>query len=117
MTGRADLWIRHTTIGCVGLLALIAGAASHLHIHTLVALHGQPAWVAGLTPLSVDGMIVAASTPLLADSRSGSKGCAAVVATHRRQRGESGGQCGRGRAYVERPGYRGVAVARAHRFV
>src|SRR6266516_2167248 len=31
-------------------------------------------WVAALTPLSVDGMIVAASTALLADSRSGGRG-------------------------------------------
>src|ERR1700680_5055185 len=43
-------------------------------MHTLVALHGQPGWVAALTPLSVDGIIVAASTTLLADSRSGRKG-------------------------------------------
>jgi Protein of unknown function (DUF2637) len=43
-------------------------------MHMLVARHGQPGWVAALTPLSVDGMIVAASTTLLADSRSGSKG-------------------------------------------
>src|SRR5215470_5697986 len=51
-----------TTTGCVGLLALIAGTVSYLHMHTLVELHGQPGWVAALTPLSVDGMIVAAST-------------------------------------------------------
>jgi len=38
-------------------------------MHLLVELHGQPGWVAALTPLSVDGMIVAAST-LLAESRS-----------------------------------------------
>lgn len=43
-------------------------------MHLLVAVHGQPGWVAALTPLSVDGMIVAASTTLLADSRSGSRG-------------------------------------------
>ena len=36
--------------------------------------YGQPGWVAALTPLSVDGMIVAASTTLLADSRSGRNG-------------------------------------------
>jgi hypothetical protein len=36
-------------------------------MHLLVELHGQPGWVAALTPLSVDGMIVAASTTLLAD--------------------------------------------------
>ena len=74
MSGRADRWIRWTTTGCVGLLALIAGTVSYLHMHTLVALHGQPGWVAALTPLSVDGMIVAASTTLLADSRSGRNG-------------------------------------------
>jgi len=45
-------------------------------MHTLVALHGQPGWVAALTPLSVDRMIVAASTTLLADSRSGRSGSA-----------------------------------------
>lgn len=74
MTGRADRWIRRTTIGCVALLALIAGTVSYLHMHTLVTLHGQPGWVAALTPLSVDGMIVAASTTLLAESRSGLPG-------------------------------------------
>jgi hypothetical protein len=40
----------------------------------MLAAHGQPGWVAALTPLSVDGMIVAASTALLADSRSGGRG-------------------------------------------
>jgi hypothetical protein len=56
------------------MLALIAATVSYLHMHMLVELHGQPGWVAALTPLSVDGMIVAASTTLLADSRSGSRG-------------------------------------------
>lgn len=60
--------------GCVAMLALIAGTVSCLHLHMLVELHGQPGWVAALTPLSVDGMIVAASTTLLADSRSGGRG-------------------------------------------
>lgn len=59
---------------CVGLLALIAGTVSYIHMHMLVELHGQPGWVAALTPFSVDGMIVAASTTLLADSRSGGRG-------------------------------------------
>jgi hypothetical protein len=74
VTGREDRWIRRTTIGCAALLALIAGTVSYLHMHLLVALHGQPGWVAMLTPLSVDGMILAASTTLLADSRAGSRG-------------------------------------------
>lgn len=74
VTGRADRWIRRTTAGCVGMLALISGTVSYLHMHLLVELHGQPGWVAALTPLSVDGMIVAASTTLLAESRSGNQG-------------------------------------------
>ena len=74
MTGRADGWIRWTTTGCVALPALIAGTVSYLHMHRLVALHGQPGWVASLTPLSVDGMIVAASATLLAGSRAGRRG-------------------------------------------
>jgi hypothetical protein len=74
MTAGADRWIRWTTTGCVALLALIAGTVSYPHMHLLVELHGQPGWVAALTPLSVDGMIAAASTTLLADSRAGSRG-------------------------------------------
>jgi hypothetical protein len=74
MTGPADTWIRRTTTCCVALLALIAATVSYLHMHMLVELHGQPGWVAALTPFSVDGMIVAASTTLLADSRSGGRG-------------------------------------------
>src|SRR6266852_1622178 len=74
MNRPADRWIRWTTTGCVGLLALIAGTVSYLNMHLLVELHGQPGWVAALTPLSVDGMIVAASTTLLAESRSARRG-------------------------------------------
>src|SRR2546421_11317158 len=70
----ADRWIKGTTTGSVALLALIAGTVSYLHMHMLVARHGQPGWVAALTPLSVDGMILAASATLLADSRSGRRG-------------------------------------------
>jgi hypothetical protein len=66
--------IRWTTIACVTMLALIAGTVSYLHMHALVAMHGQPGWVAALTPLAVDGMIVAASTSLLSESRSGGRG-------------------------------------------
>ena len=56
------------------MLALIAGTVSYMHMHLLVELHGQPGWVSALKPLSVDGMIVAASTTLLAESRSGRRG-------------------------------------------
>ncbi len=74
MTAAPDRWIRWTTTGCVALLALIAATVSYLHMHLLVESHGQPGWVAALTPLSVDGMIVAASTTLLADSSSCGRG-------------------------------------------
>jgi hypothetical protein len=43
-------------------------------MHALVELPGQPGRVAALTPLSVDGTILAASTRLLADSQSRGRG-------------------------------------------
>jgi hypothetical protein len=55
----------------VALLAPMAGTVSYPHMPG--ARHRQPGRVAALTPLSVDGMIVAASTTLLAGSRSGRK--------------------------------------------
>jgi hypothetical protein len=56
------------------MLAMIAGTVPYLHMHLLVQLHGEPRWVAALTPPSVDGMIVAASTTLLAAARGGGRG-------------------------------------------
>jgi hypothetical protein len=52
MTGQTDRWIRRTTIGCVGMLALIAGTVSYLHLHLLVQLHGQPGSVGRLVKRS-----------------------------------------------------------------
>jgi hypothetical protein len=106
VTGRADRWIRWTTIGCVGLLALTAGTVSYLHMHALVALHGQPGWVAALTPLSVDGMIVAASTTRLADSRSGAWRGIAAGAAGRGQYCQPGGERGGRLASGDGPGDR-----------
>jgi len=40
VNGGADRWIRWTTTGCVGLLALIAATVSYLHMHLLVVSHG-----------------------------------------------------------------------------
>jgi hypothetical protein len=40
--------------------AATAGTVSYLRMHLQVELPGQPGWVAALTLLSVDGMIVAA---------------------------------------------------------
>jgi len=50
VTGRADAWIRRTTIGCVTLLALIAGTVSYLHMHRSVA------WAARLGRLAHDAV-------------------------------------------------------------
>jgi len=33
VNGRADRWIKRTAIGCVGMLAVIAGTVSYLHMH------------------------------------------------------------------------------------
>lgn len=90
MNRRADLWIRWTTIGCLGMLALIAGTVSYLYMHMLVELHGQPGWVAALTPLWVDGMIVAASTTLLTESGAATGERAVLDAAGRRQHREPG---------------------------
>jgi hypothetical protein len=40
MSGGADWWIRWTTTGCLGLLALIAGSVSYFHTHLL--RHAKP---------------------------------------------------------------------------
>jgi hypothetical protein len=42
-SGRADWQLKRTTIGRVGMLAVIAGTVSHLHMHLLVELHGNRA--------------------------------------------------------------------------
>jgi hypothetical protein len=55
-------------------MTLIAGSVSYLHTHFTVESRGQPGWVTALMPLSVDGMIVAASTTLLTDSLAGKRG-------------------------------------------
>jgi len=52
MSGAGDEWIRRTTIGCVGMLALIAGIVSCLHMRPMVELHGQPGRAAALMQLS-----------------------------------------------------------------
>lgn len=49
MSVGADRWIQRTTIGCAGLLALIADTVSNQRMHMLVVERGQPGWVAALT--------------------------------------------------------------------
>ncbi len=71
---RGDRWIRWTTTASVVLLAGIAAVVSYRHMHTLALAHGESSWPATLLPLSVDGMVVASSMTLLADSRVGRSG-------------------------------------------
>ena len=71
---RGDRWVRWTTTASVVLLAGIAAVVSYRHMNTLALQHGESRWTAALIPLSVDGMIVASSMTLLADSRAGHPG-------------------------------------------
>jgi hypothetical protein len=73
----------------VALLALIAGTVSYLHMHLLVELHGQPGSVAALTPLTVDGMIVAASWHLRARPSAGTIGQMVSAQPHDPAAGEA----------------------------
>ncbi|MGH3159576.1 MAG: DUF2637 domain-containing protein [Streptosporangiaceae bacterium] len=69
-----QMWIQVATTASVIVLALIAAVVSYGHMHTLALRHGEGQWASALIPLSVDGMIVAASMALLLDSRLGRKG-------------------------------------------
>jgi hypothetical protein len=64
----ALLW---ATVAVVVAVAGIAGAISYGHMHDWASVNGEPAWRALLFPLSVDGLLIAASAVLLADSRAG----------------------------------------------
>ncbi|GAA2116435.1 DUF2637 domain-containing protein [Actinomadura alba] len=66
-----DRAIRWTTTVSAVVLAGIAAVLSYKHMFTLVCEYGETSWTAALLPASVDGMIVASSMTLLADSRSG----------------------------------------------
>jgi hypothetical protein len=57
------------TVAVVAVVATIAGAISYGHMHDWASANGEPSWRALLFPLSVDGLLIAASVVLLADSR------------------------------------------------
>ncbi|MGH3375899.1 MAG: DUF2637 domain-containing protein [Actinoallomurus sp.] len=54
-----------STVVSVALLAGIAAVVSFGDIRELALRHGEPQWSAALIPLSVDGMVVAASMSVL----------------------------------------------------
>ncbi|MFI6324790.1 DUF2637 domain-containing protein [Nonomuraea sp. NPDC050556] len=71
---RSERRVRRITTVTVIVLAAIAAAVSYRHLHMLAVRHGESTWSAALLPLSVDGMILAASLSLLSDSRRGERG-------------------------------------------
>jgi Protein of unknown function (DUF2637) len=74
LDGGSGRWVRRATTASVVMLAAIAAVVSFRHMHALTLAHGETAFTAALIPLSVDGMIVASSMTLLADSRAGHAG-------------------------------------------
>jgi Protein of unknown function (DUF2637) len=62
------------TVISVVLLAVIAAVVSFGHTRELALRHGEAQWSATLIPLSVDGMVVAASMSVLLASKSGGRG-------------------------------------------
>lgn len=62
--------IRRTTTAAVAIVAAVAAAVSYEHMRTLGTLAGE-GWRADVLPLSVDGLVVAASMALLVRTRAG----------------------------------------------
>ena len=69
MTG--DRVIRFATAAVVCAVAAFAAVVSYSHIYGLGRDHGQDGTAARLLPLSVDGLILAASLVLLHEARNG----------------------------------------------
>ena len=67
----ADRLIRVATAGAVLLVAAIAAVVSFVHIEHLAVTHGQTALAWCLLPVSIDGMVAAASLVMLRAARSG----------------------------------------------
>ncbi len=61
--------IRFTTAAVVCVVAAFAAVVSYSHIYGLSRAHGQDGTAARLLPLSVDGLILAASLVLLHEAR------------------------------------------------
>jgi hypothetical protein len=64
-----DRVIRFTTAAVVCAVAAFAAVVSYSHIYGLGRVHGQDGTAARLLPLSVDGLILAASLVLLHEAR------------------------------------------------
>jgi len=63
--------IRWSTTAVVVLLAAVAAVVSYRHAYEVISAHGESGWVAYLVPLTIDGLIFAASMVLLDTARRG----------------------------------------------
>lgn len=68
--GPAPRWVRVLAAVAVIVVAAVAAVASYAHMRTLGQRAGE-AWRADLLPLSVDGLLVAASLVLMVRRRAG----------------------------------------------
>jgi len=66
-----DKAIRWSTIGAVSVVALVAGFVSYRHALQVVTVHGETGVIAKAYPLTIDGLIYAASMVLLNAARRG----------------------------------------------
>jgi hypothetical protein len=66
-----DRLIRASTAAVLVAVAAFAAVVSYSHIYDLGRAHGQDVTAARLLPLSVDGLILAASLVLLHEARNG----------------------------------------------
>lgn len=64
-----DKAIRRTTIAAVAVVAVVAGWVSYRHALNVVSAHGESGWLGRAYPLTIDGLIVAASMVLLTAAR------------------------------------------------
>lgn len=70
MSAPASPTIRHTTTAAVAAVGLIAAVVSYSHMQQLGYHHGE-SWRSYLIPISIDGLMAAASMVLLTRRRSG----------------------------------------------
>jgi hypothetical protein len=66
--GPVPRWVQVVTVAAVSVVAAVAAVASYVHMHQLADEAGEE-WRAHLIPLSVDGLLVAASMVMLVRRR------------------------------------------------
>lgn len=71
-THAVSIWVRAVTIVSVSVVAVVAAVVSYVHMHEL-AEHAGEEWRSLLVPLSVDGLLVAASMVMLVRRQQGEK--------------------------------------------